>query len=104
MQGRYDLTFSFTSLEVDGIEHSLRGARMTSVQVIYSKCVRAEAARAMQALCLCLGVFLICVPLFSQGSQGRILERLRTKRRRNFDCDGDGARRGTRQFANSHHG
>ena len=27
----------------------------------------------MQALCLCMGVFLVCVPLFSQGSQGRIL-------------------------------
>ena len=27
----------------------------------------------MQVLCLCMGVFLVCVPLFSQGSQGRIL-------------------------------
>ncbi len=65
-------TVGFTSSKVDGIEHSLRGSRMTSVQTLYSKLLRAEAARAMQALCLCLGLFLICVPLFSQGSQGRI--------------------------------
>src|SRR6267154_716495 len=49
------------------------GAEMNSVQVMSSKLLRAKAARAMQALCLCMGVFLVCVPLFSQGSQGRIL-------------------------------
>jgi carboxypeptidase family protein len=49
------------------------GAEMNSVQVMSSKSLRAKAARAMQALCLCIGVFLVCVPLFSQGSQGRIL-------------------------------
>src|SRR6195256_1407129 len=49
------------------------GAEMNSVQVMSSKLLRAKAARAMQALCLCMGVFLVCVPLVSQGSQGRIL-------------------------------
>src|SRR3977135_3408015 len=49
------------------------GAEMNSVQVMSSKLLRAKAARAMQTLCLCIGVFLVCVPLFSQGSQGRIL-------------------------------
>src|SRR6267378_5033376 len=48
------------------------GAEMNSVQVMSSKLLRAKAARAMQALCLTLGVFLVCVPLFSQGVQGRI--------------------------------
>jgi hypothetical protein len=37
-----------------------------------SQSLRANAARAMQAVCLGLGVFLLCVPLFSQGNQGRI--------------------------------
>jgi hypothetical protein len=36
------------------------------------KLLRAISARAMQAFCLILGVFLVCVPLFSQGNQGRI--------------------------------
>jgi hypothetical protein len=36
------------------------------------KLLRAISARAMQALCLTLGVFLVCTPLFSQGVQGRI--------------------------------
>src|SRR6195256_6138626 len=49
------------------------GAEMNSVQVMSSKSLRAKAARAMQALYLCIGVFLVCVPLVSQGSQGRIL-------------------------------
>jgi hypothetical protein len=34
--------------------------------------LRANAPRAMQVLCLSLAVFLVCVPLFSQGNQGRI--------------------------------
>src|SRR5260221_10273883 len=49
------------------------GAEMNSVQVMSIKLLRAKAARAMQALCVCIGVLLACVPLFSQGSQGRIL-------------------------------
>src|SRR5712671_1229396 len=58
---------SITSLILFG------GAEMNPVQVMSSNWLRAKAARAMQALCLCIGVFLVCVPLFSQGSQGRIL-------------------------------
>src|SRR6202171_3107235 len=37
-----------------------------------SQLFRVYSARAMQALCLSIGVFLVCVPLFSQGNQGRI--------------------------------
>jgi Carboxypeptidase regulatory-like domain len=43
---------------------------MNSAQVIFSKVLR--TARALQALCLLMSVFLLCVPLFSQGNQGRI--------------------------------
>jgi carboxypeptidase family protein/TonB-dependent receptor-like protein len=45
---------------------------MTFLRQMVSQLLRARAARAMQALCLSMGVFLVCVPLFSQGSQGRI--------------------------------
>src|ERR1700731_847061 len=45
---------------------------MISVRLIPIKVLRAISATAMQALCLALGVFLACVPLFSQGVQGRI--------------------------------
>jgi hypothetical protein len=45
---------------------------MSFLKQTVSETLRANAARAMQALCLGLGVFLVCVPLFSQGNQGRI--------------------------------
>src|SRR5258708_38355743 len=34
--------------------------------------VHERVLRAMRVLCLGIGVFLVCVPLFSQGNQGRI--------------------------------
>jgi hypothetical protein len=40
---------------------------------MFSKFLRAGAARAMQVLCLSLGVFLVCAPLFSQVNQARLL-------------------------------
>src|SRR6266853_884644 len=46
---------------------------MNSVNQVFRRSLRVPAARTMQALCLSIGVFLGCVPLFSQGSQGRIL-------------------------------
>src|SRR6266436_794973 len=46
---------------------------MNSVKPMFRRSFRVHAARAMQALCVCIGVLLACVPLFSQGSQGRIL-------------------------------
>src|SRR3979490_1187655 len=46
---------------------------MGSVQIMSSKLLRANAARPVQALCLCMGVLLACAPAFSQGNQGRIL-------------------------------
>src|SRR5712691_11087412 len=46
---------------------------MNSVNPVFRHSRRVRAARTMQALCLSIGVFLVCVPLFSQGSQGRIL-------------------------------
>jgi carboxypeptidase family protein/TonB-dependent receptor-like protein len=49
------------------------GAKMNSVNVVFSQLLRAKAMRAMQALCLCVGVLLACAPAFSQGNQGRIL-------------------------------
>ena len=45
---------------------------MDSVRIELCKLLRARAARAMQALCLSGALFLLCVPLFSQGNQGRI--------------------------------
>ena len=45
---------------------------MTSLKPLFSLTVRFHAARAIKVLCLGIGVFLICVPLFSQGNQGRI--------------------------------
>jgi hypothetical protein len=45
---------------------------MTFLKQVVSQSFRVRVARAMQALCLSMGVFLVCVPLFSQGSQGRI--------------------------------
>src|SRR6202163_858970 len=51
---------------------SLWGAKMNSVKPLFSLSLRSNAARAIQALCLSIVVFLVCVPLFSQGNQGRI--------------------------------
>ena len=45
---------------------------MDSVRILYSKLLRVTAARAVRALLLSAAIFLICVPLFSQGNQGRI--------------------------------
>ncbi len=45
---------------------------MNFLKQMFSQTLRVNAARAVQALCLSVGVFLVCVPLFSQGSQGRI--------------------------------
>jgi hypothetical protein len=45
---------------------------MISEQATSIKSVRTIRARAMQGLCLTLGLFLVCIPLFSQGNQGRI--------------------------------
>ena len=39
---------------------------------MFSKLLGATAARAVRALCLTATLFLICVPVFSQGNQGRI--------------------------------
>src|ERR1700732_3906198 len=44
---------------------------MISVHVTSIKSIWAISARAMQALCLTLGLFLVCIPLFSRGNQGR---------------------------------
>src|SRR6202171_5439066 len=45
---------------------------MSFLKQMVSQLFRVYSARAMQALCLSIGVFLVCVPLFSQGNQGRI--------------------------------
>ena len=45
---------------------------MTFLKQMVSQSIRFKAARAMRALCLGFGMFLICVPLFSQGNLGRI--------------------------------
>ena len=45
---------------------------MSFLKQMVSQSFRVYSARAMQALCLSIGVFLVCVPLFSQGNQGRI--------------------------------
>src|ERR1700676_732399 len=45
---------------------------MNSVMPMFCRSLRVHAARSMQALCLSIGVFLACLPLFSQGNQGRI--------------------------------
>jgi carboxypeptidase family protein/TonB-dependent receptor-like protein len=45
---------------------------MTFLRQMVNQSVQVHAARAVQALSLSLGVFLLCVPLFSQGNQGRI--------------------------------
>src|SRR6266849_10346078 len=39
---------------------------------IFNQLFRLNAARSIQALALILGVCVVCVPLFSQGNQGRI--------------------------------
>ena len=62
----------FTSYEVDGPDILFGGDDMGSVKVTVRDFLRLKATKAMQALCLCFGVFLVCVPLFSQGNQGRI--------------------------------
>src|SRR5260370_3881794 len=46
---------------------------MNSAKPAFRRPFRVHTARAMQALCLNIAVILVCVPLFSQGSQGRIL-------------------------------
>jgi hypothetical protein len=45
---------------------------MNFLKQMVRQSLRGDARRAMQAVCLGLGVFLVCVPLFSQGNQGRI--------------------------------
>src|ERR1700730_12872738 len=45
---------------------------MSFLKQMVSQSFRVVSARAMQALCLSIGVFLVCVPLFPQGNQGRI--------------------------------
>src|SRR6202521_6207237 len=45
---------------------------MSFLKQMVRQSLRVDAARAMQTLCLGLGVFLVCVPVFSQGNQGRI--------------------------------
>ena len=45
---------------------------MNSVKPLFSLSLCCNGARAIQVLCLSIGVFLACVPLFSQGNQGRI--------------------------------
>jgi Carboxypeptidase regulatory-like domain/TonB dependent receptor len=45
---------------------------MNPMEQIFSLTVRFNAVRAIQVLCLSTWVFLVCAPLFSQGSQGRI--------------------------------
>src|ERR1700687_2243985 len=45
---------------------------MSFLKQMVSQSFRVYSARAMQAMCLSIGVFLVCVPLFSQGNQGRI--------------------------------
>jgi len=45
---------------------------MNFLKQMFSQTLCVNAARAVQALCLSIGVFLVCIPLFSQGSQGRL--------------------------------
>jgi hypothetical protein len=45
---------------------------MNFVRQMINQALGVHATRAMQALCLGAGVLLVCVPLFSQGNQGRI--------------------------------
>jgi hypothetical protein len=45
---------------------------MTFFKQMVNQSLRAHVTRAIQSLCLSIGVFLVCVPLFSQGNQGRI--------------------------------
>ena len=49
------------------------GAKLKSMKAMFSKSLLANAVRAIQVLCLCVGVLVVSVPLFSQGNQGRIL-------------------------------
>jgi len=48
------------------------GGRMNFLKQIVSQSLRVNVTTAIQAWCLGLGVCLVCVPLFSQGNQGRI--------------------------------
>jgi hypothetical protein len=45
---------------------------MTFLKQMLSQSLRVNAAKAMRALCLSIGVLLVCIPAFSQGNQGRI--------------------------------
>src|SRR3984893_16265833 len=45
---------------------------MSFLKQIVNQSVRVNVKRAIQALCLSIGALLVCVPLFSQGNQGRI--------------------------------
>ena len=45
---------------------------MSFLKQMVSQSFGFDASRAIQALCLSIGMFLVCVPLFSQGNQGRI--------------------------------
>src|ERR1700674_175318 len=45
---------------------------MTSFNQTFNQSVCVDMRRMIRALCLGIGVFLVCVPLFSQGNLGRI--------------------------------
>ena len=45
---------------------------MSFLGKIVSQLLRVNVKGTIRALCLSMGVFLVCVPLFSQGNQGRI--------------------------------
>jgi len=45
---------------------------MTFLNQMFNQSVRANAKRAMQVLCLIIGLFLVCVPSFAQGNLGRL--------------------------------
>src|SRR5216683_1944422 len=45
---------------------------MTFLNQMFNQSVRANVKRAMQLLCLSIGLFLVCVPLFAQGNLGRL--------------------------------
>jgi hypothetical protein len=45
---------------------------MTFLKQMVNQLFHDNAARAIRAVCLSLGMLLVCVPLFSQGNQGRL--------------------------------
>src|ERR1700736_769291 len=58
--------------ERNGIGKLGGGGWMSFLKQMVSQSFGVDASRAIQALCLSIGMFLVCVPLFSQGNQGRI--------------------------------